>query len=329
MVKIGVIGVGHMGEYHVNVIKMLESLGIVKFVGIYDINHTRMNFISDKYNVKKYKTCKELLANVDCVTCAVNTNQHYIVAKEVLEAKVHLLIEKPFTTKYNEAKELVEIAKKYDLKLQVGHIERFNGVIQELKKKYLKKTFFIEATRLNPFGKRDRDSGVILDLMVHDIDIILNYFGEDIKEISCFAKKIYTSYEDFAVASILFQSGLIANFKCSRASFVKNRTLAIAQESNYLFLNYDTKEIEIYKDTSTKFEVDQKELIYYRGGFVERITVHEENALKDEIIHFINTVEGKEPQEFDNLNDLMVLKIALEIIKAANKTCDIPYEGDI
>ncbi len=329
MVKIGVIGVGHMGEYHVNVIKLLESLGLVKFSGIYDINPTRMHFISSKYNIKEYKSAQELLKNVDCVTCAVNTNQHFIVAEEVLKSKVNLLIEKPFTTKYGEAERLVELAKKYDLKLQVGHIERFNGVIQELKKKYLKKTFYIEATRMNPYGKKERDSGVILDLMVHDIDIILNYFDEEIKQISCFAKRIYTPYEDFAVADILFSSGLIANFKCSRASFIKNRTLAIAQESNYLFLNYDTKEIEIYKDTSTRFEVDQKELIYYRGGFVERITIHEENALKDEIVHFINTVEGKEPQEFNNENDLLVLKTALNIIKTAKATCDIPYEGDI
>lgn len=329
MVKIGVIGVGHMGEYHVNVIKLLEGLGLVKFIGVFDIKPSRAEYISSKYNVKKYDSAKELLKDVECITCAVNTNQHYIVAKEVLNAKVHLLIEKPFTTRYKEAEELVEIADKYNLKLQVGHIERFNGVIQELKKKYLKKTFYIEATRMNPYGKKDRDTGVILDLMVHDIDIILNYFDEDIKDISCFAKKIYTPYEDFATASLLFSSGLIANFKCSRVSFVKNRTLAISQESNYLFLNYDTKEIEVYKDTSTRFEVDQKELIYYRGGFVERITVHEENALKDEIMHFINTIKGEEDQLFDNKNDLLVLKTALKIIKTANKTCDIPYEGDI
>ncbi len=329
MVRIGVIGVGHMGEYHVNIIKLLENLGLVKFIGIYDIDNNRMHFISSKYNVKEYQTSDDLLKDVDCVTCAVNTNQHYLVAKKVLNAKVHLLIEKPFTTKYQEAQELVEIARKYNLKLQVGHIERFNGVIQELKKRYLKKTIYIEAVRMNPYGKKDRDTGVILDLMIHDIDIILNYFNEEIKEITCFAKKIYTQYEDFAVANLLFSSGLIANFKCSRASYLKNRTLAISQESNYLFLNYDTKEIEIYRNTSTRFEVEQKELIYYRGGFVERITVHEENALKDEIVYFINTVEEKESQKFDNDNDLTVLKTALSIIKTASKTCDIPYEGDI
>ncbi|MCR4422058.1 MAG: Gfo/Idh/MocA family oxidoreductase [Spirochaetales bacterium] len=329
MVKIGVIGVGHMGEYHVNIIKQLESLGFVKFVGIYDINHSRMHFISNKYNVKAYSSAHNLLKDVDCITCAVNTDQHYIVAKEVLNAKVNLLIEKPFTTKYSEAEELVEISQKNNLKLQVGHVERFNGVIQELKKKYLKKSFYIEATRMNLYGKKNRDTGVILDLMVHDLDIILNYFDEDIIEISSFAKKIYTPYEDFAVATLLFSSGLIANFKCSRASYVKNRTLAIAQESNYLFLNFDTKEIEVYKDTSTRFEVDQKELIYYRGGFVERITVHEENALKDEIIHFINTVKGDQEQEFYNSNDLLVLKTALLIIKKASETCNIPYEGDL
>ncbi|MFN3410631.1 MAG: Gfo/Idh/MocA family oxidoreductase [Exilispira sp.] len=329
MVKIGVIGVGHMGEYHVNVIKLLESLGLVKFLGIYDINPSRLHFIASKYNVKEYDSARDLLKEVDCVTCAVNTNQHYLVAKEVLNAKVHLLIEKPFTTKYSEAAELVEIAHKNNLKLQVGHIERFNGVIQELKKKYLKKTIYIEATRMNPYGKKERDTGVILDLMVHDIDIVMNYFEENIIDISCYARKVYTAYEDFAIASLLFSTGLIANFKCSRASFIKNRTLAIAQETNYLFLNYDTKEIEVYKDTSTRFEVDQKELIYYRGGFVERITVHEENALKDEIMHFINTVNGKEEQKFDNLNDLLVLKTALSIIKTASKNCDIPYDGDI
>lgn len=329
MVKIGVIGVGHMGEYHVNIIKQLENLGLVKFIGIYDINPSRMHFISNKYNVKEYPSSHDLLKDVDCVTCAVNTNQHYLVAKEVLNSKVNLLIEKPFTTKYSEALELVELANKFNLKLQVGHVERFNGVIQELKNRYLKKTFYIEATRMNLYGKKERDTGVILDLMVHDIDIILNYFEEEIVDISSYAKRIYTPYDDFAVANLLFSSGLIANFKCSRASYIKNRTLAIAQESNYLFLNYDTKEIEVYKDTSTRFEVDQKELIYYRGGFVERITVHEENALKDEITHFIRTVEGIEQQEFNNLNDLLVLKTALLIIKQASKTCDIPYEGDI
>ena len=329
MVQIGVVGVGHMGEYHVNVIKMLESNGFVKFTGIYDINESRMKYVSEKYNIPAFDSLNSLLKKVDCVTCAVNTDQHYLVAKEVLNANVHLLIEKPFTLLYREAEELVEIASKKKLMLQVGHVERFNGVIQELKKKYLKKTVYIEAVRMNPFGKKTRDTGVILDLMVHDIDIVVNYFEEEISDISSYAKKIYTDFDDFAIANILFSYGLVASFKCSRASYIKTRTLAIAQESNYIFMNYDTKEIEVYKDTNSHFEVDQRELIYYRGGFVERITVHEENALKDEILHFINTVNGREKQNFSNENDLLVLKTALKIVKTASKNCDIPYEGDI
>lgn len=329
MVKIGVVGVGHMGEYHVNILKYLDKIGEVKFVGIYDINKKRMKEISNKYNVEMYNSDEELYKNVDAIICAVWSTQHYNVAKKALESNLNVLIEKPFSHLYNNAYELADIAKKKNLIIQIGHVERFNGAIVELRKKYIKEPIFIEARRYGLFTDKKKDTGVILDLMIHDIDIILNLANSEIDNFDAFATSVYTDFEDIANATFYFKNNCIATIVASRASYIKKRTLDIAQKSNYIFLNYDTQEIEIYRKSNTIFEVDQKEILYHRGAFIEKISVHVENALKDEILHFINCVEGKEKPLFPIENDLVTLKLALSLIKKASMKSKFKFEVDI
>ncbi|MCX8058140.1 MAG: Gfo/Idh/MocA family oxidoreductase [Spirochaetes bacterium] len=329
MVKIGVIGVGHMGEYHTNILKYLDKIGDIKFVGIFDINKKRMKEISNKYNVKYFNSDEELYKEVDAIICAVWSTEHYKVAKKALEFDVNILIEKPFSHLYNLAYELANLAKKKNLIIQIGHVERFNGAIVELRKKYVKEPILIEARRYGLFTEKKKDTGVILDLMIHDIDIILNIANSEIVDFDAFATSVYTEFEDIANAIFYFKNNCIASVIASRASYIKKRTLDIAQKSNYIFLNYDTQEIEIYRKSNTIFEVDQKEILYHRGAFIEKISVHVENALKDEIIHFINCVEGKEKPLFPIENDLNTLMLTLSVIKKASKKSKFKFEVDI
>jgi|YNPMSStandDraft_1061717.scaffolds.fasta_scaffold00098_9 predicted dehydrogenase len=329
MIKVGIIGVGHMGEYHVNILKYLEKLGLIKFSGIYDINHKRMNEISKKYEVNQFSSDDKLFHASDAIICAVWSTSHYDIAKKALESGVNVLIEKPFAHLYKYGCELYELSRKKNLIVQIGHVERFNGAVVELRKKYVKDPIFIEARRYGLFSNKKKDTGVILDLMVHDIDIISNITNSNIIHFDAYASSVYTDYEDIANAIFYFDNNCIANVISSRASYIKKRTLDIAQKTNHIFLNYDTQEIEIYRKSNTLFEVDQKEILYYRGSFIEKISVHVENALKDELIHFINCVEGKEKPLFSLEADLKTLEIALLLIKKAAEKSKFKYEVDI
>lgn len=329
MINVGVIGTGHMGEYHVAILKYLHNNQKVNFVGICDINAKRLEQVSKKYEVKAFNNADELLEKIDAVNIAVWTSKHYEVTKNALLHNVNVLVEKPFAHLYGLADEVANLAKKKNLVLQVGHVERFNGAVVELRKKYIKNPIYFEAKRFSPKSDKVRDTGVILDLMVHDIDIILNLNNSKLIFVNGFAKKIYTEYEDFATALLGFEDGSFATITSSRASFVKQRALEISQKSNFIKLNYDTQEIEIYRKSSTLFEVDQREIIYHRGSFIEKIAVYVENALRDEIVHFINCVEGKEKPLVENENDLFVLKTTLQVIKKAGEKNNFKYEVDV
>lgn len=329
MINIGVIGTGHMGEYHVAILKYLHDNQKVNFKGIYDINPRRLEQVSEKYNIKAYESADKLLEDVDAVNIAVWTSRHYEVTKNALLHDVNVLVEKPFAHLYGLAEEVAELANKKNLILQVGHVERFNGAVVELRKKYIKNPIYFDAKRFAPKIDKIRDTGVILDLMVHDIDIILNLNNSKLTFVNGFAKKIYTEFEDFATALLGFEDGSFATITSSRASFIKQRSLEISQKSNFIKLNYDTQEIEIYRKSSTLFEVDQREIIYHRGSFIEKIAVYVENALRDEIVHFINCVEKKEQPLVENENDLFVLKTTLKVLKNAAEKTNFKNEVDI
>lgn len=313
--KIGIIGVGHMGQYHLNI---FSSLPEVVVAGICDINESKLLDLSNKYEVPAYDNYKKLIKKCDALCIATPTSTHYEIARDVLNSNKHLLLEKPITTTLNEAKELVEIARKKNVTFHIGHIERFNGAVQQLKNIILN-PYYIESQRLGPYEPRVSDVGVVLDLMIHDIDIMLNLVEDEVAEIHSLGRSVYSPFEDIACAQILFKSGCFASVIASRASQKKLRTLTIMQKESFVFLDYSTQDIEIHRQASTAYLLTPEEIRYSQESFVEHLFIHKDNPLKLEILHFLNCITGKENPIVDNSQDLKTLEISLKIVDQINK----------
>ncbi|VAX15814.1 hypothetical protein MNBD_NITROSPINAE02-1724 [hydrothermal vent metagenome] len=310
MVKAGVIGVGHMGQYHVGVISEMPG---VELAAIVDKDESRVAPIAKKYLTEYYTDYHDLFDKVDLVTIAVPTSRHYEIARECLLAGLHCLVEKPISDDLGQAEELFEIADKKDLALHVGHVERFNGAVQELRK-VVCDPFLIESRRLGPFDSRIQDDGVVLDLMIHDIDIILNLVESPVKKLNVIGSSIFTEKEDVVNVQIVFENGCMANIIASRATQEKIRTLAITQEKEYVVLNYTNQDILVHHRASSKSELTRQELRYKQEALIERIFVHRENPLKLEIKHFMDCATNGAKRHTSIENELKSLKVALNVL---------------
>lgn len=309
--KLGIIGIGHMGQYHVNVAVSIPKLEVI---GVYDVDQNKLKDISQKYFVKPYENLDDLIQDSEAIIIAVPTKLHYEIGKKCLEAGKHILLEKPITETVEQAKEIVELAEQKGLILQVGHVERFNGAILEIKK-IIEKPFFVETKRLSPFNPRIQDVGVVLDLMIHDLDIILNLIPLPIKSINARGIRAFSNFEDIAIATIQFESGTIANLIASRVTQNKIRTLTITQEKSYVVLDFATQDIHIHRMASSAYLMAREELKYKQESFVEKIFVHKDNPLKLEQIHFINCCMGIEEPNVPNIQNILTLTYANKILE--------------
>lgn len=309
--KVGIIGIGHMGQYHVNV---AISIPKIELVGVFDTDSQRLKEITEKFYIKGYQNLDQLIEDSEALIIAVPTKYHYEIGKKCLEAGKHILLEKPITETIEQAEELVELANQKNLILQVGHVERFNGAILEIKK-IIDKPFFIETKRLSPFNPRIKDVGVVLDLMIHDLDIILNLIPSPIKSIHARGIRAFSDFEDIATALIQFESGTIASLVASRATQNKIRTLTITQEKSYVVLDFATQDIDIHRMASSAYLMTKEELKYKQESFVEKIFVHKDNPLKLEQIHFINCCMGIEEPIVPNTKDIQTLTYAYRILE--------------
>jgi len=310
-VKIGIIGVGRMGTYHANVLSILNH--DVDFIGVYDINKDRTDYVGEKYRTTPYTTMEDLLEDSEGVCIAVPTHLHYEVARKALLSGVHTLVEKPVASTVQEAVELVEKAKEKNLIFQVGHVERFKGAVVELRK-IVDRPYLVEARRLSPWEDRDWDTGVVLDLMIHDIDIVLSLIDSKVMHIDAVGKIVKSGFEDIASAVLQFENGAIANITASRLSETRIRTMAVSQDKAFIYLNFESQDINIYRGSSASFFVSSKEITYKQESFVERVLVQKENALKEELQHFAHCILGKTEPIVQGEDDIKTLSIALEII---------------
>ena len=309
--RIGIIGIGRMGQYHLNIIRNLPD---VQIAGIADINKERLSEMSYKYDVPGYDNNRKLIKKCDSVFIATPTSTHYDVAKECLEMDRHILLEKPMTTDLTEAEELVEISREKNLILQIGHVERFNGAVQQLKK-IVMNPLHISSIRMAPYDPRVSDVGVVLDLMIHDIDIILNLIGNGVEEISAMGTSVFSPFEDLASVQLYFESGCSAHILASRTSQKKVRELNIIQKDSFIFLDYDTQDIEIHRMAKNAYLLTPEEIRYSRASFVEHLSIQKDNPLKLEILHFLDcTNNGTEPF-VSNETDLKALEISLKATK--------------
>ena len=313
--KVGIIGVGKMGTYHANVLSTLNR--DVEFVGIHDIDEQRSRIVADKYGTTAFRSADELLCEADAVCIAVPTYLHYRIARNALMQDVHTLVEKPIAGSREEAQELVNIASRRGLVFQVGHVERFKGAVMELRK-IVQNPYLVEARRISPWTDREWDTGVVLDLMIHDIDIVMSLIKSDVIHVDGIGKQVKSRFEDVASAMLQFENGAIANITASRLSETRIRTMSVSQDKAFVFLNFESQDINIYRGASASFFVSQSEITYKQESFVERVLVQKENALKEELQHFVECVLGKSGPIVSGEDDIRTLDVTLRIIDSIN-----------
>ncbi len=314
-VKAGVIGAGRMGEYHVGVLSEMQG---VELAGVVDVDPQRRKAIQDIYHVPTYSDCKDLFGRVDVAVVAVPTMLHYPVTRELLGNGIHVLLEKPCANNLDHARELFQLAQDKSLTLHIGHVERFNGAVQELHK-IVETPLFVECKRMGPFAERVRDDGVVLDIMIHDIDIILNLIKSKVVTAHVVGASVFTEIDDLVSAQLEFENGCIANIVASRASQNKVRTLSVTQKDSFVVLDYTDQEIYVHRKSSSEHQMSKGSLRYKQESLVERIFVHKDNPLKLELQHFIDCVKNGSPRNVAVNDELYSLEIALDILAQFNR----------
>lgn len=310
MVKLGVIGMGHMGGYHASICLTSHR---AQLVGIADPNDQLLEKIKSP-DVIKSNDYTTWIDSVDGVIIAVPTQLHYSIARDCLSRGKHVLIEKPLTNDLAQASELFELARQHSLTLHVGHVERFNGAVQELKK-IIAKPYLIESCRMGPFSPRVQKDSVILDLMIHDLDIVLGLVSSPVSSFGVQGTKVHTQSCDIASVNITFENGVVANLISSRASHIKKRMMAIHQKDAYIELDFTTQNIAIHRQGSASIQVSEHEMKYKRETMVEHLFVYKDNPLKLEIEHFITTIATKQNMANPD-QDLGALALTFDIERA-------------
>ena len=311
-VRAAVVGAGHMGQYHARV---YAELWDVDLVGVVDIDPARARAVAAQYEAHAFADHRDLIGRVDVVSVAVPTEQHFHVAGDLLRAGVSVLVEKPITPTLDEARELYAVARASNAALEVGHVERFNGAVQELRK-IVDRPILIESRRLGPFVPRVQKDTVVMDLMIHDIDIVLALVDSPATRLAAFGATVHSEATDVASVQIAFESGTIALITASRATEEKIRTLAITQPDAYIVLDYTDQDIQIHRRAAQEYTLNRESIRYRQASFVEHLFVHRDNPLKLEIQHLIRSMQrlrAGERVELAEADDLRSLAVALAI----------------
>jgi predicted dehydrogenase len=323
--KVGVVGVGHLGKIHARV---YSELPLIELVAVADIDQEQAQTTAAKYGCKALADYHEMIEQVDAVSVVVPTDLHFQVSADFIKAGKHVIVEKPMTLNLQEAEEMVSLGRKHNIILQVGHVERFNPAVVAVRE-YIDKPRFIECDRISAFSFRSMDVGVVLDMMIHDIDIALAFVDSPVEEIDAMAVSVVGRHEDMANARILFKNGCIANLRASRVSRKTMRKIRIFQEDTYVSLNYGTHKAQVFKKTG---EFDPKMLLEFKQRapsvedaqkvmFEKLLAIHEidivfEEPLKKELESFVHSIgKGGEPVVSGELG-LKTMQIAAHILEA-------------
>lgn len=284
-IRCAVIGVGYLGRFHAQKYQMLDE---AELVAVCDVNPQTTEAISKELNVPAYNDYREIFGKVDAVSIAATTNQHYEIAKDCLSQGLHVLIEKPITQTVEQANELIELAKKHQVKLQVGHLERFNAARLALDE-HLDHPQFIESQRLAPFNPRGTDVNVILDLMIHDIDIIQNIVNRPIVSIDAQGAPVLSKSIDIANARITFDNHCVANVTASRISFKTERKTRIFQKNSYISIDYQNKQFAVFQKGEGEMFPGIPEITRHQSVFEKG------DALLEEIRAFLHCIQNDTP----------------------------------
>ena len=295
-VKVGVIGVGYLGQHHARIYSDIEE---AELIGVVDIDQKKADTLADKYGCRPYYDYRDILEKVDALSVVTPTTSHYNIALDCLRAGKDMLIEKPITVNIDEADELIREAEKTGRIIQVGHLERYNPAIIAATE-MLKKPVFLESERLSPFLGRGTDVDVTLDLMIHDIDIILSLASQPIREIRAVGAKVLTDKIDVAKAWIEFENGCAALATVSRLSPVKQRRLKIFGKDYHISIDYQNAEI-------TRHFRGEK------GILTETLKPDKKEPLKEELKDFISCVQARKKPKVSAVEGRNALKVVMEI----------------
>ncbi len=308
--KIGVVGVGYLGEFHAEKYSRMHD---VHLVGVADINRQRADTIAKMFHTRSFTHYEDLIGKVDAVSIVVPTPYHYPVSKCFLENDIDVMIEKPMTTTLQEADDLIAVAEAKGHIIQVGHLERFNPAVVALKN-YVNTPMFIESHRLSVFKPRGTDVDVVLDLMIHDIDIIMSLVNAKLNSIKAAGIPVVTEYGDIANARLEFANGCIANVTASRISMKNERKIRLFQKGAYLSVDFANREITIIRQNG------KSTTGIIPGMDINQLNVTQGDALEAELKSFVHAVKHRMMPEVTGKMGREALKVALSIIEQNRQT---------
>ena len=321
---------GALGQHHARIYSELQKAGKIEFTGIYDANAERAKEISKQHDIPVLSSPESVLSSAEAVSIVTPTTTHFELASQALENGLHVLVEKPMTEDANQATKLVQLAQDKNCVLQVGHVERFNPIFDYLQS-VATEPRFIETHRLSPYPKRSMDIGVVLDLMIHDLDIVLAFVNSPIKDVDGVGVPVLSESEDIANARIKFENGCVANLTASRVSPERMRKIRVfsgGESTSYVSLDYQKQEGYIYRIAAEEAEKSSlwQKLLHAKDTAIvsefagkkvvrEPVPIEKEEPLKLELQHFIQCVSQKQTPKVSGEAGRQALEVALEITR--------------
>ena len=320
MLKVGVFGVGHLGKFHLNNWKEIAG---VKLVGFFDPHTETAKQVAEEYGIKRFTDADKLIDACDIVDVVTPTDQHYEVCMNAIRKGKHVFVEKPLAATVKEGRDIVNIVKEAGVKLQVGHIERFNPAYLAIKKLPLN-PMFIEVHRLAQFNPRGTEVSVIMDLMIHDIDIILSLVKSDVKNISASGVAVITDTPDIANVRIEFNNGCVANLTSSRISMKKMRKMRLFQKDAYIGVDFLEKKTEIIKlkqpDDQHVFSFEIETQQGKKTIAIATPSIEATNAMKTELEAFVHAINHQQPTIVSEIDGFLAMEVGHRILDKINNT---------
>jgi predicted dehydrogenase len=319
MLKVGVFGVGHLGKFHLNNWKEIEG---VKLVGFYDPAELNAIEAKEKYGLKRFKDADKLIEACDAIDIVAPTTEHFELCKKAILKSKHVFVEKPLANTMEEAREIVKLVKEANIKFQVGHVERFNPALLSAKE-YSLNPMFIEVHRLAQFNPRGTDVSVILDLMIHDIDIILSLVNSSVKNVFANGVNVLSETPDIANVRIEFDNGCVANLTSSRISMKKMRKMRLFQKDSYVGIDFLDKKTEIIKyktaDDKNVFSFDIETKTGKKSIAIAAPVIKEINAIKMELESFVKAITENRTTVVSEIDGYRAMEVAHQIIEKISR----------
>ena len=320
MLKVGIFGVGHLGKFHVNNWKEIEG---VELVGFYDPSEENAVHASQQYKLKRFTSINKLIEASDAVDIVAPTTLHYDLCKAAILKSKHVFVEKPLANTMDEARELIKLAKEANIKFQVGHVERFNPAFLSLAKIEMD-PMFIEVHRLAQFNPRGTDVSVILDLMIHDIDIILKLVKSNVKAVHANGVSVMSETPDIANVRIEFDNGCVANLTSSRISMKKMRKMRLFQKDSYISIDFLEKKTEIIKintgNDKNAFTFDIETNSGKKTIAIASPIIKDNNAIKMELESFKDAIINNTTTIVSEVDGFRAMEVAHQILEKISKT---------